>query len=509
MDISASDAVLTLDQGTDSVGAGIGVLTIDAGMVDVEGAGATLDGVAVTASAVADGIEVGQISTSTLLLNNGTSISGGMLALGASGGNGTVDIESAAGATLDDVNVTAFDATNSIEVGQTGSSTLLLKGGTSIKTSTLALGVIGGSTGTVDVESSAGAVLDDVMVIANGTLDTAEVGQTSTATLVVKNGTEMTGGTLAIGAATGTGTVDVESTTGAALDGVTVTAFDATNRIEVGQTSTSTLLLKDGTDVTGGMLVIGAATGTGTVDIENLPGATLDGVTVQANAITDSIEVGQTSTSVLLLRNGSSISGGTLALGTGGGKGTVDVESASGAVFDDVAVTAFDATNIIEVGQTGASTLLLTGGTSIKTATLILGVTSGSIGTVEVETASGATFDDVVVAANGALDNIEVGQSSTATLVLKNGTDMTSGTLAIGSAYGTGTIDVESVSGATLDSVTVTAFDATNRIEVGQAGSSTLLLKNGTSINTCEPRSRRYRWRHRRSRHRKCFRRGV
>ena len=92
-----------------------------------------LDDVAVTAFGTADTIEVGQTSVSTLLVKDATAIAGGTLALGAAGGKGTIDVESAAGATLDDVTVTAFDATSGIEVGQTVGSTLLLKSGTGIK----------------------------------------------------------------------------------------------------------------------------------------------------------------------------------------------------------------------------------------------------------------------------------------------------------------------------------------------------------------------------------------
>ena len=42
---------------------------------------------------------------------------GGTLALGANGGKGIVDVESATGATLDGVQLNAFNATDSIEVG--------------------------------------------------------------------------------------------------------------------------------------------------------------------------------------------------------------------------------------------------------------------------------------------------------------------------------------------------------------------------------------------------------
>ncbi|SDP50916.1 Ig-like domain-containing protein [Afipia sp. GAS231] len=488
-------ATLLLDDGTSIKG---GSLVIGAsghtGTVDVETAdGATFDGVKVTAFATADVIEVGQTSASALLLENGTAMTGGSLAVGATGHTGTVDVETADGATLDGVTVSAYDATDTIKVGQATTSTLLLKGGTSITRGSLVLGAAGG---TVDVESDAGATLDDVAVTANSIAESIEVGQAGPSTLLLKNGTSVSGTTIVIGAAGNAATVDVESAAGATLDDVTVRNFAAADGVEVGQTGPSTLLLKDGTRILSGSLVIGASGHTGTVDVETASGATFDGVTVTAFATADTIEVGQNSASTLLLKDGTSMAGGTLVLGAAGGSGKVDVESAAGATLDGVTVGASNALSIVEVGQTGASTLLLKDGTSITNATLLIGAV-GSTGTVDVESAvgatfdavtvavesaAGATFDAVTVAAAGALNTIDVGQTGNATLLLKDGTSMTGGTLALGSAAGTGAVDFEGTSLETLDGVAVTSYLTKGILEVGQTSAATLLMNDGTSI---------------------------
>ena len=273
---------------------------------------------------------------------------------------------SSSDATLDDVAVTDNNigggAYSGIEIDRSMSTPtaaiLTLDGGTTITgggTGTLAIG----TTGTLDVEkgtSGPGATLDGVKVTDSdstaylaGTSNAGiEVGETSAAVLLVSDGTTITGGgtgTLAIGT---TGTLDVEKGTsgpGATLDGVKVTDSDSTTYlagtsnagIEVGETSAAVLLVSDGTTITGGgtgTLAIGT---TGTLDVEkgtSGPGATLDGVKVTdsdstaylAGTSNAGIEVGETSAAVLLVDDGTTITGGgtgTLAIGT---TGTLDVE---------------------------------------------------------------------------------------------------------------------------------------------------------------------------------------
>src|SRR6202008_468771 len=101
-------------------------------------------------------------------------------------------------------------------------------------------------TGTVDVEGPSGATLDGVAVTTHSKADAIEVGQTSTATLTLDGGTTMTGGTPAIGAVGGTGTVEVEGSLATTLDGVPVAPFATADTIEVDKITDALLVLDDG-----------------------------------------------------------------------------------------------------------------------------------------------------------------------------------------------------------------------------------------------------------------------
>ena len=126
-----------------------------------------------------------------------------------------------------------------------------------------------------------GATLDDVNVANSGTIE-VDTGS-SAVTLTLTDGTTVSGGTLSTGVF---GAVDIElglsgiTNPDATLDGVTV--YNSGN-IGVGASTTATLLLDDGTTVYGGTLSTGHY---GTIDIElgpsNItnPDATFDGVTV-------------------------------------------------------------------------------------------------------------------------------------------------------------------------------------------------------------------------------------
>ena len=77
--------------------------------------------------------------------------------------------------------------------------------------------------------------------------------------------------------------------------------------------------MKDGTDIAGGTLAIGAANGIGTVDVETASRAVRrrrrgDGVSEPRTPS----RVGQTTTYSLLFKNGTAITGGTVALGSHG-----------------------------------------------------------------------------------------------------------------------------------------------------------------------------------------------
>ena len=234
--------------------------------------------------------------------------------------------------------------------GSGAPATLTLDGGTTITGGTLVLNQAGNL---LDVEAGTNGLYGVAVTGADAVLTTGgsivtpasliEVGATSTATLLLDDGTTVTNGTLTIGNGS---TLDIEAGAngpGATLDGVgltgdeAVTADNATpaSQIEVGATSTATLLLDDGTTVTNGTLTIGNG---GTLDIEagaNGPGATLDGVTVNGSG---AIQVDGTvsPTTTLILDDGTTITNDSLTVGP---EGVVEIKTAGGATLDDVHVT--------------------------------------------------------------------------------------------------------------------------------------------------------------------------
>ena len=242
-----------------------------------------------------------------MILSDGTTVSDCTLTINATG---TLQVEyglNNLGATLDDVQAQNLGA---IQVGTMVAEdpTLTLDDGTTISGG--ALSIDSGSTLDIEVgpvgQGGANgpgypdATLDGVTVANNGTInvDLAALG----AVLTLDDGATIEGGTLTIGTSegNGSGTVDIElgpndiTNPDATLDGVTVNNYAV---IEVGQSTSATLLLDDGTTVYGGSLLIGNTTNDtdGTLDIEagpNGPGATLDGVTVNSSSF-GAIEVGQ------------------------------------------------------------------------------------------------------------------------------------------------------------------------------------------------------------------------
>ena len=325
VDDPAQATKLTLEDGTIVHG---GVLSIgDRGTVDIEGGrngGATLDDVRVDNDGT---IRVDyETNTTTLTLEDGTVVHGGILSIGD---RGTVDIEGGrnGGATLDDVRV---DNDGTIQVDyETNTTTLTLEDGTIVHGGVLSIG----DRGTVDIEQGryGGATLDDVRVDNDGTIRVDY--ETNTTTLTLEDGTIVHGGMLSIG---DHGTVDIEQGRygGATLDDVRVDN-DGTIRVDY-ETNTTTLTLEDGTIVHGGMLSIGDR---GTVDIEGgrNGGATLDDVTVwNRGDIKVDEETGPQTT--LHLTDGTTVNGGTLTIGR---YGEVDIQAgdhANGATLNNVDV---------------------------------------------------------------------------------------------------------------------------------------------------------------------------
>ena len=189
-------------------------------------AGATLDGVKVTGSG---NIQVDtNVIASTLVLDDGTTVTGGTLTVGSVG---TLAVETAAGATLNDVGVTN---NHSIEVF--AGSNLTLDAGTAVT-----------NDGTVTVDGTATLVLNSATV---------------TGGIVADNGAiHVTGDSAINTAAVNGGQVTVDATKTLTLDDTAVTGTTITDNGTVKVDASKTL------NLSGVALSGGAISNLGTVDI--------------------------------------------------------------------------------------------------------------------------------------------------------------------------------------------------------------------------------------------------
>src|SRR5260370_22840547 len=148
--------------------------------------------------------------------------------------------------------------------------------------------------GTIKIEAAAGATLDGVDVEnGSGVIQVDEILSPDASTLVVDDGTTITGGTVAIGSV---GTFEVTSALGATLDGVSVgnsglVQVDAGSRLNLHHTSVAGGTLTDnGTiEVTGDSAINGAAVNGGHVTSGVGPALTLDATTLPGAMHTESL----------------------------------------------------------------------------------------------------------------------------------------------------------------------------------------------------------------------------
>ena len=181
--------------------------------------------------------------------------------------------------------------------------------------------------------------------------------------------------------------------------------------------------------------------------------------------------------------------GGNWSAGSPPASGDQAVVGAVGNPYIDSDLT-LDNVNVqnsgeIDVGVSSGAILTLDDDTVIVGGALVIG--DGAGGTLDIETGSfgsGATLDGVTVTDNGAISVDPT--ASGAVLTLDDGTTIAGGTMTIGSAPGSGELDVvvgpngPSNPDATLDGVAVADNGA---IDVGlDASAAILILEDGTTI---------------------------
>ena len=499
-----------------------GNLTLGSGStLDVESiGGATLDGVTVIGTNASTGpiavaaslIEIGAAGSSTLKLDDGTSIKNGNLTIAA---GSTLDIEKgltalAKGvpdATLDGVTVGGGGA---IEVSKTTAGAVLtLTDGTTVTGGTLDIAT-GGEVYIQNGSGSVGATLDHVTVTGGGEIEIGSAAP-SGSTLILSDGTTISGVTLTLEDTTDV--VDIEA--GANGKGVTLTGMKVSNSgtLSIGDDATLTL---NGATIDGGAINNGAASGTGHIDVSGLSaitndilnngdvtiaaGATLtlDGDTVNGTTISgsDATSIVQVDGHTTLTLNGATIKNVTINdFTTSGGIIAGDIKvtgssTISGAHLNNGNVTIAGGQTLKLTGDTvmgtnfidtagGAAILIdgtatldevtITGGTITNSGALLtidadqtltlqdgarlVGGTLSNSGTLYVESSSGATLDGVNLTGSGSIQVDVVASSATPTLVLDDGAAITGGTLTVGPF---GTLAVETAGGATLNGVNVT-----------------------------------------------------
>ena len=265
--VETSGSILDLELAT--VSGGIITDTVN-GTINVSGTSTLEDGATVKGGSLADS---GTLDISgTVMVESGLTVTGGSLSI-ASGA--TLDIENAAtgtGATLDNVSVTN-SGTLQVDGGTGGTTTvtLVLDHGTSITGGALLIHVPGSTVeGTVEIETG-GAVLDDVMVTNNNTLTvdtsvtlTLDGGTVISGNTITDNGTiDVTGAATINGSANLTGgQVTVESGQTLTLDGATLTNTTVNDIGTVNIDAHDTLTLAGASGVT----IDGSTSSNGTID---------------------------------------------------------------------------------------------------------------------------------------------------------------------------------------------------------------------------------------------------
>src|SRR5262249_3719491 len=200
----------------------------------------------------------------------------------------------------------------------------------------------------------------------------------------------------------------------------------------------------------------GALTNSGDVLVESSSGATLDNVRVDNTGGTIQVEGGSSpSPATLIVDDGTTIANGSLTVGS---LGTLEVSSAAGATLTSVHVS-----NAGKIVVDAGSGLTLNG-------TTVAGGNLGNAGTILVESAASSTFDGVAI--DNTKGTIQVDTNVTTTLILDDGTTISNGIVKIGSV---GILEIASPIGATLAGLVV---DNSNLIQVDPG--SVLNLENVT-----------------------------
>ena len=421
----------------------------NSGQVDVSGSGNALDGETVSNTGAID-------VTGVLTLDLGTTITGGTLT-----NSGTVKIEAASGATLDGVNVE--NGSGVIQVDNALSPdviTLVVDDGTTITGGTVTIGPVG----IFEVATTLGATLDGVSMGNSGVVQVDAGSRLNLDGTIITGGSVTDGGTIEVtgdsainSAAVNGGQVTVDAGQTLTLDGTTVTGTAITDsgtvKVDAGQTlNLSGVVLSGGAiddlgvlDITGDSSISSDALSNTQLTVDAGQTLTLNGTTVTGGTVTDNGMIHVTGDSAI---NDAALNGGEITVDDGKTL-TLDSTTVTGTVITDTGMVKVDA------GMTRKlSGVALSGGEIIN------------LGIIEITGDSSISYS--------ALSNTQLTIDITTTLTL-NGTTVTGGTVtdngtilitgdsAInGAAVDGGQVTVDAGKTLTLDATTVTGTTITD-----------------------------------------------
>ena len=455
---TASGAILSVDANDtlvlDNVTVNGGTLN-NAGTVQVDaGDKLTLSGVTINGGTINDFTPAG--AGGTIEIKTSSSINGttaNAVVTNALLNNGGVTIDSGQTLTLDNVTVTGtiFTDTASGAILSVGiGDTLMLQNGVTVNGGTINID------GTLEIEASTGATLNGVNITGTGNRQIDDAAASSI--LVLAGGTTMTGGKLTVGSV---GALEIGTALGATLNSVSVINY---NVIEVLAGSILTLDLGTTVANAGSAINIDAGSTGGTVAEATLK---LNGATINGGTLADNGTIDVTDSSSI---NGITAHFHTTNASLNGGK--VKVESGATLTLDNVTVngTTFNDSGSGATIQIDAGTTLtlyeatIDGGTINDYSSFLHGFIILP-GTIDVTGSS--KIDSNAVLNNG---NVTVESGVTLKLddVTVNGTTFTD----------TGTVFVDSTHKLTLNAATITGGTVT----IDNTGGNGTLLLNGNSV---------------------------
>ncbi|HLG80644.1 MAG TPA: FecR domain-containing protein [Bradyrhizobium sp.] len=455
----------------------------NAGSVNVSGSGVVFDGETVTNSG-AGGIDI----TGGLTLQNGSSIANGegsaetvereaSLTLSGtsyiSGGlvtnEGTLNLADSSKLTsgqLDNtgsVNVSGSGVVYDGEtVNNTGAGAVDITGALRLQNGS---SITGGEGDAVRVESEASLRLFDKsfvsggLVANEGTLNLADSSELKSGQLDNTGGVNVSGSSVVLDAET------VNNTAAGSIDITGALTLQNGSSITNGESNAETVEREASLTLQGASIVGGELINLGMVHVETSAGATFDGVSVDNAKGTIQVDFESTPPVTLQLDDGTTITGGMLAIGK---VGKLDVSTEGGATLSGMTV---DNSNLIKVDAGSQLTL---------DQTTISGGSLDNCGTISIETTATSTFDGVGV--NNAYGTIQVdfGVDQPVTLQLDHGTTITGGTLDIGKV---GELEVSTEGGATLSGVTVENSHLVHADEGSVLALDGSTIDNGNLVN--------------------------